>query len=71
MEVIAAIIADVVKATKPEISATGDNAGKPSKAKYVLDESVKKQARTKVKKLLDKFPVYPQIDLEFLLKHFS
>jgi glycine hydroxymethyltransferase len=71
MAQIAAIIAEVIKATKPEISKTGDNAGKPSKAKYTIDESVKKLAREKVQKLLDKFPVYPQIDLEFLKKHFS
>ena len=71
MAQIAAIIAEVIKATKPEISAAGDNAGKPSKAKYTIDESVKTLAREKVQKLLDKFPVYPQIDLEFLKRHFS
>ena len=71
MAVIASILADVIKATKPEITATGENAGKPSKAKYVIDANVKKQARERVLKLLDKFPVYPQIDLGFLKKYFK
>jgi glycine hydroxymethyltransferase len=70
MAEIASVMKSVLAATKPEISSTGENAGKPSKAKYAIDESVKKQARSSVQKLLQRFPVYPQIDLEFLKKHF-
>ncbi len=71
MKEIASIIKMVLSAAKPEISSSGENAGKPSKAKYVMDEKVTKQAKDRVKKLLSKFPVYPQIDLEFLKKHFG
>ncbi|HMD67236.1 MAG TPA: glycine hydroxymethyltransferase [Chitinivibrionales bacterium] len=71
MKEIASIIKTVLSSAKPEISSSGENAGKPSKAKYVMDETVKKHARDRVKKLLSKFPVYPQIDLEFLKKNFG
>jgi glycine hydroxymethyltransferase len=71
MAEIASVIKRVLAAARPEISSSGVNAGKPSKAKYTIDESVKKQARSSVQKLLDKFPVYPQIDLGFLEKHFG
>lgn len=45
--------------------------GKISKAKYSLDDDIKKEAREKVKDLLDRFPLYPELDLDFLTKEFS
>ncbi len=71
MAEIALVMKSVLAAARPQISSSGENAGKPSKAKYTIDESVRKQARSRVQKLLDTFPVYPQIDLEFLKKHFG
>jgi glycine hydroxymethyltransferase len=71
MQEIAGIIKLVLSSTKAEISTTGDNAGKPSKAKYLLNATAKQQALARVKTLLDRFPVYPQIDLAFLQKHFK
>ncbi len=71
MAEIASVIKRVLAAARPEISSSGENAGKPSKAKYTIGESVKKQARSSVQKLLERFPVYPQIDLELLKKHFG
>ena len=41
-----------------------------SKYKYETDETVKKQAQERIKNLLDKFPLYPNIDIEFLTEHF-
>jgi len=70
MKEIAAILVLVLSNTKPETIASGNNAGKPSKAKYVIDEKAASEARAMVKKLLDRFPVYPQLDLELLQKHF-
>ncbi|HBE77039.1 MAG TPA: glycine hydroxymethyltransferase, partial [Firmicutes bacterium] len=61
----------VLENTKPEKIATGENAGKQSKAKYILDEKAKIEARSRVKTLLDRFPVYPELDLELLLKYFG
>jgi glycine hydroxymethyltransferase len=71
MKKIAQVIGLVLKNTKPEISATGENKGKPSKAKFIVDEGVRNEARLKVGNLLSEFPVYPQIDLALLKKHFS
>jgi glycine hydroxymethyltransferase len=71
MKEIAAIVKLVLAGTKPETIASGENAGKPSKAKYIIEPEVKKQAKARVKALLDKFPVYPELDLELLEKHFG
>ncbi|MDR0305485.1 MAG: glycine hydroxymethyltransferase [Chitinispirillales bacterium] len=70
MKEIAAILKLVLLNTKPETIASGNNAGKPSKAKYVIDQRAASDASAMVKSLLDKFPVYPQLDLELLQKHF-
>ncbi|MEM5947061.1 glycine hydroxymethyltransferase [Spirochaetia bacterium 38H-sp] len=45
--------------------------GKISKAKYTLDDNIKKQAKEKVQNLLDRFPLYPSLDLNFLKKEFK
>lgn len=60
MDEIADIIAMVLKNAKPSIV---EKTGELSKAKYILDEGVKKQARTRVKALLHKHPLYPEIVL--------
>jgi len=39
-------------------------------AKYTVNEAVKSEVHARVKSLLEKFPVYPQLNLEFLKKHF-
>jgi len=70
MKQIAAILKLVLSNTKPETISTGENAGKPSKAKYVIDNKAAGEARAMVKALLDKFPVYPQLDLGLLKKYF-
>ncbi len=66
MQEIAAIIKLVLSNTKsPEI-----DGGKPSKTKYILDDKIRLEALAKVDKLLSRFPLYPELDLEFLEKHF-
>lgn len=70
MKEIAAIFGLVLSNTKPALIEKGDNAGKPSKAKYVLSDEVRAEAQTRVKTLLDKYPVYPELDLDFLMKAF-
>ncbi len=71
MQEIAAIIKLVLDGTKPKMLESGKNAGKPSKRQYTLDAAVATQARARVKALLDRFPVYPELDLGFLLEHFG
>ncbi len=44
--------------------------GKVSKAKYDIDEKAVKEARKRVSDLLDRYPLYPEIDLDFLKENF-
>ncbi|MCX7711310.1 MAG: glycine hydroxymethyltransferase [Clostridia bacterium] len=66
MAEIASIIKLVLSGTKP----TTTSSGTVSKAKYVIDENIREEAITRVRALLGRFPVYPQLDLNFLEKHF-
>jgi glycine hydroxymethyltransferase len=68
MREIGAVIAMVLKATS-QAPDTKDPARK-SRARYVIEEKAKKEAVDRVKKLLDRFPVYPELDLELLKKAF-
>jgi glycine hydroxymethyltransferase len=43
---------------------------KNSKAKYIINESVKNEVHIRVKALMDRFPVYPELDLDMLKKFF-
>jgi glycine hydroxymethyltransferase len=61
MEELGAIIALVLQNTSPALD---------SKAKYVIVEKAKAEAIARVKKLLDRYPVYPELDLELLKKAF-
>ncbi len=71
MKEIASIIKLVISGTSPALIENGANAGKPSKSNYVLDSSIRKQAREKVSALMGRFPVYPELDLEFLKENFQ
>jgi len=62
------IIAKVIKGTKQ--AQDKKDPSKASKAKYYIEESVKNEAHTRVKTLMDKYPVYPELDLDFLKKFF-
>lgn len=59
---IADIIATVIKNTKPVTE---------SKAKYILPDDIKIESAKRVEKLLDKFVLYPEIDMEFIRKYFK
>jgi len=64
MKEIASIIKLVLDNTKPIVVN-----GEVSKAKYEIPEKIKIEARQRVKNLLSRFVLYPEIDLE-LLKNF-
>jgi glycine hydroxymethyltransferase len=67
MDEIASVVAVVLKNIKP-----GKNkSGSLDKTKYTLDETVRSVAHGRVKNLLDSFPVYPEIDLPFLVESFA
>ncbi len=71
MEEIARIIGLILRNTTAEIASSGDNRGKPSKAKFTVNEKAKKEAQCRVLSLLRVYPVYPELDLELLQKHFG
>ena len=68
MDELGEIIALVLKNTSP--SPNPKDPEKPGKAKYILKETAKAEALGRVKKLLDRFPVYPELDLTYLKKAF-
>jgi len=68
MEELGSIIALVLKNTIPAQDAK--DPAKKSKAKFITDEKAKAEALDRVKKLMDRFPVYPQLDLAFLKEAF-
>lgn len=70
MKEIADIIITVLENSKAAIITKGKNEGKPSKARAVCDEKIQASAKARVKALLDQFPLYPSIDLEFLQEYF-
>jgi glycine hydroxymethyltransferase len=71
MREIAAIFKLVLSNTSAGKIASGPNAGKPSKAVFELDAAAQEEAQRRVKAILDGFPVYPELDLEFLQNHFA
>ncbi|MDR2729796.1 MAG: glycine hydroxymethyltransferase [Treponema sp.] len=64
MEKLGALIAEVIKGT---VQATDKkDPSKKSKAGYIIDDKVKTGVQAKVKELMDRFPVYPQLNLQLL-----
>jgi glycine hydroxymethyltransferase len=71
MREIAEIVKLVLANTVPTVIESGANAGERSKAKYTIEKFAHDQALARVHALLDRFPVYPELDLAFLLEHFG
>ena len=68
---IADIISMVLSETKPAIIESKENPNKVSLAKYEVSTNIITKASEMVDDILSKFPVYPEIDLEFLEKYFK
>lgn len=62
MKQIASIIDRVLKASKPGVT----KSGAPSKANVIVDPAVKAEVQKEVDSLLNKFVLYPELDLCFL-----
>jgi len=71
MKEIASIFKLILSSTTPKILTKGKNAGQPSKVKYDISETVVEEGRARVQSLLDRFVLYPELDVEFLKSHFS
>ena len=67
MKEIAAIVTLVLQNIVPATTKSGAK----DKTKYKLDEEVRRAAHGRVDALLGSFPVYPEIDLPFLLESFE
>ena len=70
MKEIASIFKLILSNTKPAMVESGKNAGQPSKSNYVIPEAAKVEAVSRIKKLLDKFVLYPELDVELMKKYF-
>ena len=68
MEEIASIMALVLRGTSQ--APTEKDPSVKSKAKYLIEPAVKAEAMERVRKVLDRFPVYPELDLPMLKKAF-
>ena len=71
MKEIASIIGYVLKGTRPGVVSSGANAGRPSKIAFAIDNEVRDRARARVGELLERYPVYPELDLGFLRGQFG
>ena len=70
MQEIASLTKQVLSNSKPELSTSGAGAGTPSKAKYSTEPGAMRAGQNRVRGLLERFPVYPNLDLALLQKHF-
>ena len=63
MQEIVDIVQLVLSATKPVMIK-----GQVSRSQYELDSMVQGQAQSRVQALLQRYPLYPEIDLQMLLE---
>ena len=70
MTEIASIMASVLSATKARLITRGRLAGQLSKARATTDTETTTTARYRVAELLSTFPLYPDLDLDYLKKSF-
>ena len=71
MKEAASIIGQVLANTSPNVITKGKSAGEVSRARYSVDEAALDSARSRVAGLLDRFTLYPELDLEYLQKAFA
>ena len=71
MKEIASVFGKVLLNTNPDTIKQGKNAGSLSKANYTVPETVNKESRNIVTNLLNNFPVYPELDIEFMQRVFT
>jgi len=71
MREIASIVRLVLSNTRARKITRGKSAGTISKARYRTDEAALNEARSRVADLLGRFPVYPELDLEYLQRSFG
>ncbi|MGN1163676.1 MAG: glycine hydroxymethyltransferase, partial [Candidatus Ornithospirochaeta sp.] len=70
MDEIADIITTVLSNASPAVLTKGERAGEKSRNRAKAPKSVMEEAKARVQALLSSFPVYPEMDLEWLEKEF-
>ncbi|HET6384246.1 MAG TPA: glycine hydroxymethyltransferase, partial [Armatimonadota bacterium] len=71
MKEIAAVFRLVFSNTTPEDVTSGPNAGLKSKARYQIEPAALNEARGRIQSLLSRFPVYPNLNLQYLKEQFG
>jgi glycine hydroxymethyltransferase len=71
MKEIAAILKLILSSTKASEITKGANAGTMSRGKYVVEDAASKEGSKRIAALLERFPVYPEIDADFLKQHYA
>jgi glycine hydroxymethyltransferase len=64
---IADVIHSVLSQTSPGTATAGENERKATKGRYEVAPSVIAEAQARTKDVLDRYPVYPAIDLDIIL----
>jgi len=64
-------VASIIHSVLSHTAAGTTKDGKKSKARYVLDQPTREKASARVRDILSKYPVYPEIDLPFLQECFG
>lgn len=71
MKEIATVFKTILSNTRAAKVTKGKSKGQMSKARYKIEDSAISTARERVSDLLDRFPLYPELDLEYLQKSFA
>jgi glycine hydroxymethyltransferase len=71
MREIAYVFMRVLSHTEPSTITKGKSAGQFSKSRYSVDPEALEDARSRVADLLGRFPLYPELDLEYLQRSFA
>jgi glycine hydroxymethyltransferase len=66
MREVARVMARILSGTTPSTIASGRQAGQQSRAKYDLDPAIAAECRGAVHQLLDRHPLYPELDLALM-----
>jgi glycine hydroxymethyltransferase len=66
MAELGSIMGSILGAARPATTKDGN----PSRAKATVEESARAEARRRVRAIMERFPVYPELDLEFLKEAF-
>ena len=71
MRQIASVLKLMLSNTQPTTIAKGKSAVSPSKARFTTDEDALSEARSQTAALAERYPVYPELELPYLQKHFG